>query len=304
MDELGRIRHFVTVAREMHFSRAAEILNISQPSLSQSVRQLERELDVQLLQRTSRRVHLTAAGRVFYDEAVQVLQSMEQAHRAAQRAARGERGTLTIGYVTTAIMASLHQRIRLYHERYPEVSLVLRELLVDSLIEQLHLGTLDLICTDSKVVDPRLQTRDLDSPKWVLAMPTSHPLAARRRIRIGDLAGEPFVFPTNHAHHLLHDAMFQACRNAGFIPDRQYFADTVPCAVSLVAAHLGVAIVYLIPGYRPPGVVYKHLDGLDLNLKLQIAWRRNELTPAATNFLRIPVGASMVSQQVERKEFS
>jgi DNA-binding transcriptional LysR family regulator len=288
MDQLGHIRHFVTVAREMHFSRAAEILNISQPSLSQSIRQLEREMGVLLLQRTSRRVHLTAAGQVFYDEAIQVLKSMEQANRAALRAARGERGTLTIGYVTSAIMAGLHQRIRRYHEEYPEVSLVLRELLIDSLIEQVHLGTLDFICTDSKVLDPRLQARDLESPPFVLAIPSTHPLAAKRRLHIRDLANEPFVFPTNHAHHMLHDAMFQACRSAGFSPDRRFFADTVPCAVSLVAAHLGVALVYRIPGYRPPGVVYKHLDGLDFNLTMQIAWRRNELTPAAANFLRIP----------------
>lgn len=287
MDELGRIRHFVTVAKEMHFSRAAEMLNISQPSLSQSIRQLEREMDVQLLQRTSRKVHLTAAGRVFYDEAVQVLKSMDQAHRAAQRAARGERGTLTIGYVTSAIMAGLQARLRRYREKYPEVTLVLRELLVDALIEQCHLGVLDIICTDSKVLDPRLQTRDLESPPWELAMPSTHPLAAKRHLHLRDLANESWVFPTNHAHHQLHDAMFQACRECGFVPDRQYFADSVPCAVSLVASGLGVAMVYVVPGYRPPGVIYKKLHGLQLDLKMQMAWRRGELTPAAANFLRL-----------------
>ena len=119
-------------------------------------------------------------------------------------------------------------------------------------------------------------------------MPSTHPLAAKRRLHIRDLANEPFIFPTNHAHHQLHDIMFQACHDAGFVPDRQYFADTVPCAVALVAAQLGVAIVYALPGYRPSGVVYKHLDGFDLSLKMQIAWRCDELTPAANNFLRLP----------------
>lgn len=287
MDELGRIRHFVTVAEQMHFSRAAEILNISQPSLSQSVRLLEQELDVQLFQRTSRRVQLTSAGQVFYEEAIQLLKSMEQAHRAAQRAARGERGALTVGYVTSAIMCGLHQHIRDYHETYPEVSLALHELLVDALIEKLHGGALDLICTDSKVLDPRLESCEIHTPEWVLAVPSNHRLASKRHLYLKELEHESFVFPTNHVHHTLHDVMFQSCRNAGFIPDRRFFADTVPCAVSLVAAHLGIAIVYRIPGYRPQGVVYKHLEDLNLDLKMQLSWRRDELTPAASNFLQI-----------------
>lgn len=289
MPELRQLRYFVTLMQEMHFGRAAEVLGISQPSLSQSIRQLEEELGVRLLQRTSRRVKPTNAGRVFQDEAVQTLKQLEQSCRAAQRAARGENGGLTIGFATTAIMGGLHERIRLYKERYPQVTLVLRELLVDSLIQQLHQGELDLICTDSEVLDHGLQSRTLDSPPWVLAISTAHPLAGKRNLHLSDLAREQFIFPTNHAHHTLHDRMFQACKNAGFLPDRRYFADTVPAAVLMAAAQLGVAIVYELPGFRPPGVVYKRLAGLDLTLSMQMAWRKGELTPLAANFLRLAV---------------
>src|ERR1039457_6081009 len=102
-----QIRHFVTVAREMHFGRAAKTLGISQPSLSQSIRQIEADLGVELWPRTSRNASLTAAGKVLYTEGLQTLELLAQSCRAAQRAARGEQGTLSIGFVTTAIVGGL-----------------------------------------------------------------------------------------------------------------------------------------------------------------------------------------------------
>ncbi|WP_420236432.1 LysR family transcriptional regulator [Telmatobacter bradus] len=287
MDEFTRLRYFVTLAHEMHFSRAAELLGISQPSLSLAIRQLERSMDLRLFLRTSRRVELTSVGKVYLEEAVQVLEALKHAQRSAQRAARGEQGVIQIGYATSAIMGGLHLRIRRFHELYPEVSLVLREHLVDALIENIHQGSYDLICTDSEVTDARLQSKALESPEWVLAMPSVHRLATKRRIQLNDLADDIWIFPTNHVHHMLHDSMLESCRSAGFLPNRQYFADSVPAAISLVAAHLGVAMVYELPGYHPPGVVFKRIEGLGIDMKMRMNWRRGELTPVAKNFVEI-----------------
>ncbi len=287
MPDIRQLHHFVTVAREMHFSRAAEALHLAQPTLSQSIRQLEKEIGVELFYRTSRRVTLTAAGKVFYEEAQHTLDQMAHACRAAQRTARGEQGRLAIGFVTTAIMGGLQQRIVRFRGRFPEVSLELRELLVDTMLDQLHLGALDLICTDAYIMDARLCSRKLASPPWVVAVPVTHRLAKKHSVRLEDFAEDPFVFATHHSPHTLHDAMLQACKSAGFIPNRRYFADSVAAAVSMVAAQLGVAIVYELPGFRPPGVVYKSFGRPVINASMRLSWRRGELTPAAAHFLRL-----------------
>jgi DNA-binding transcriptional LysR family regulator len=153
MNDFRQLRYFVAVARQMNFCRAAEQLHIAQPTLSHSIRQLEEELGVVLFERTSRSVKLTVAGNVFYEEALRMLEQVSYAYRATQRAARGEQGRLIIGFATSTINGSLHHRLRLYHERFQSVELVLRELLVDMLVEQLLLGALDLICSDGGFVN-------------------------------------------------------------------------------------------------------------------------------------------------------
>lgn len=287
MIDVRQLRYFVTVARQMHFSRAADQLHIAQPSLSQNIRQLEEDLGVVLLERTSRSVTLTAAGKVFYEEALRTLDQMSLACRAAQRAARGEQGRLAIGFVTSAIMGDLRCLLQRFAEKFPSVDLILRELLVDTLVEQLHAGALDLICSDGGVVDNALESRAIKSSPWVLAIHKSHPLARRHTIEISELAQEDFIFATNYKTHNLHDKMMRVCREAGFAPRVRYYADSVPVAVSMVGAKLGVAMVYELEGYHPPEIVYKKISGCCLDLQMQLSWRRGELTPTAANLLAL-----------------
>jgi len=287
MVDIRQLRYFVTVARQMHFSRAADQLHIAQPSLSQNIRQLEEELGVVLLERTSRSVTLTAAGAVFYDEALRTLDQMSLACRAAQRTARGEQGRLAIGFVTSAIMGDLRSLIQRFAEQYPTVELSLRELLVDTLVEQLHAGALDLICSDGSVIDSALEARAIKSSPWVLAVHKSHALARRHSVELSELAHETFIFATNYKTHNLHDMMLRACREAGFAPKVRHYADSVPAAVSMVSAKLGVAMVYELAGFHPPEVVYKKMSGCNMDIRMQMSWRRGELTPTAANFLAL-----------------
>lgn len=287
MIDIRQLRYFVTVARQMHFSRAADLLHIAQPSLSQNIRQLEEELGVVLLERTSRSVVLTAAGKVFYEEALRTIEQMEQSCRLAQRAGRGEQGRLAIGFVTSAIMGELRMLIRDFAERFPAVDLTLRELLADTLVEQLHAGALDLICSDGGVVDSALASHSIASGPWVLAMHKSHPLARRHSVELPEFVHDSFIFATNYGTHNLHDHMMRVCREAGFAPRVRHYADSVPGAVSMVAAGLGVAMVYELPGYQPPDVVYKKISGASLDVKMQLSWRRDGMSPTALNFLTL-----------------
>jgi DNA-binding transcriptional LysR family regulator len=101
------------------------------------------------------------------------------------------------------------------------------------------------------------------------------------------LAKDPFIVATNYPTHNLHDTMLRVCREAGFAPNVRYSADSVFGAVSMVSAKLGVAMVYEIPGYHPPEIVYKKITGVAMGLRMQISWKHGQLTPTAANFLRL-----------------
>ena len=126
--ELRQMRYFVAVAEELHFGRAAERLHIAQPAVSQQVRRLEENLGVQLLQRTKRRVRVTAAGEAFLEHARGVLARADEAIVAAQEASRGDAGRLAIGFVTSALYGAVPDIIRVFRENSPGVHLSLHEL--------------------------------------------------------------------------------------------------------------------------------------------------------------------------------
>src|ERR1700761_2805483 len=143
--ELRHLRYFVRVAEELHFARAAKHLGISQPPLSQQIRALEDELGVRLLERTSRRVMLTPAGKMFLEGARATLQQAERAATMARRAARGELGQLAIGFNASApFVPQVARAIHDFRQTYPEVALQLTELPAAAQIEGLDDHLLDL----------------------------------------------------------------------------------------------------------------------------------------------------------------
>src|SRR3954470_16761966 len=118
--ELRHLRYFVAVAEELHFSRAARRLHLAQPPLSRQIKQLEDDLGVRLLERTKRRVELTAAGRVFLDDARRLLSQADEAVAAARRVGRGETGRLAVGFIGSATYGVLPEILRVFHRRFPD----------------------------------------------------------------------------------------------------------------------------------------------------------------------------------------
>ena len=122
--ELRQLQYFLAVAEELNFGRAAARLQIAQPPLSRQIRAFEQELGVELFRRTKRRVELTEAGRVFLEEARQILSQVEQGVRVAQRASRGEIGRLVVGFEGSSTYDVIPVSLKVYRERFPEVDLV------------------------------------------------------------------------------------------------------------------------------------------------------------------------------------
>ena len=286
--ELRHLRAFVAVAEELHFTRAAARLRIAQPPLSQQIRQLEGAVDVQLLERTQRRVALTDAGRVFLDEARKILAAVENAGVAARRAARGETGRLRIAFAATVMFHALPRIVRTFRERFPGVYLDLREMASGPQLAALRTGDLDIGFVREPLPDPELEIEVVLSEPLVITVEEGHRLARKKRVSIADLEHEPFVlFPSEIALGLYLQVM-RLCSEAGFSPRVVETSRELYTTVSLVAAGVGVSILPAsVERLAWPNVRYLPIPVRHGTTRVAAAWRRDRKGPAVETFLGV-----------------
>lgn len=242
--ELRLLRYFVTVAEELHFSRAALRLHMAQPPLSQQIRRLEEELGVQLLIRTKRHVELTEPGRQFLASAREILAQMDRAITQVQRTARGELGRITIGMSSSvAFEDTLPRVLREYRERYSGVSIALQEMSANEQLAALREGRIQIGFLRPPNQEPEIVITPFYRVPLVAVLPAEHPLAARKRIPLKALAKDPFIIvPRNRALGGL-DLVLEACLRAGFTPQVSQEALELQSVIGYVAAGFGVSLV-------------------------------------------------------------
>lgn len=291
--ELRHLRYFVAVAAERNFTRAADKLGIGQPPLSQQIKSLERELGVDLFIRTPQGAELTRAGEAFLVEARRVLDDAERAALVAQRAARGESGQIRIGFTGSAafnpLVPSLIQR---YKQRFPDVDLTLEEANTPQLLKGLADDRLDAVFfrpdRDSTLALPGIALHRFPDEPMKIALPSAHPLAARRRLPLAALEREPFVLVAGPAGSTLHDEIVRGCAEAGFSPRLAQPAPQVSSVVNLVAAGLGVSIVpAAIAQVQVKGVRYLDVTGVRLRARLALGWRDKNPLPTVSEFVAL-----------------
>jgi DNA-binding transcriptional LysR family regulator len=279
--DLRRLRYFVAVAEELHFGRAAQRLNISQPPLSVQIRTLEREIGAPLLIRAQRRVELTEAGRVLLEEARRLLGQAEAAVIHVRRAAEGTVGRLTIGFVSTVDYSILPPLVRRFRQKYPGITLKLLELTGDRQQALLQSGELDLGLSILPSPASDLTMRPVFREPLIAAVPASHRLAGRRRTALRSLALEPFIqFPRVLAPGL-YDLAIAACQKAGFTPHLAQEAIQMQTILGLVAAGLGVALVpQCMSKLQRPDVRYLALDARGFEVETVALWQTENRAPA------------------------
>lgn len=189
--DLRRLYYFMIVAEELHFTRAAERLHIAQPPLSSQIQQLERELKVQLFERTRHSVRLTDAGQVLLDEARRIFGQMERTVRMVQRVGHGEVGLLTLGFVPSASNSILPLFLREFQQRFPNVQLFLRELGPDQVVRGLHERHIDVGFLYLPLDDKELQTRPVLCEPLLAVLPVTHLLAMQAGSPGSCLGAEP-----------------------------------------------------------------------------------------------------------------
>jgi DNA-binding transcriptional LysR family regulator len=292
--ELWHLKYFIAVAEEGHITRAAERLGMQQPPLSQRIKAIERELDVQLFPRKARGVELTDAGRAFLNNARAVLAQLEHAFDTTRRTARGEEGRISIGIVPASPFHPLVPRvIRAFREAYPLVSVRLEERLGGELLELLRSEQIDVafIRTPDANQEGLVINRLLEEPMLV-ALPSAHALARRgegeSRLLLKHLARETFILygPPGIG---LREVTMAACRAAGFSPRAGQEAPRIASTLSLVAVGLGISLVPAsLRHLYVDGVVYRRLRGpIQPKAPLDLASRRGDSSVVVQHFLKL-----------------
>ena len=241
--ELHQLTYFESVSRHLHFTRAAEELNVAQPSVSQQIRKLEAELGAPLFHRMKRHVTLTEAGETFLPHARAVLQRLDEARLEVQELSGLRRGTLAVGTPPSVGTHLLPRALALFSRRHPGISLSFREAGSRTLLTLLEDGALDLAVVIQPIRHGVLETLPLLEEELLLAVPRQHPLAdGRGRVPVAQLRDEPFVLLREGAYDL-RDQTLGACRRAGFEPLVALDGGEMDSMLRFVAAGLGVAIL-------------------------------------------------------------
>jgi DNA-binding transcriptional LysR family regulator len=245
--ELRHLRYFQAVAEERHFGRAAVRLHMAKPPLSQQIRQLETELGVTLLRRTTRRVDLTPAGEAYLVRVRAILQSVDAAGDEARRIGGGLEGRLVVGCVGSATYSLLPALARALREQLPGVDFAFRgEMLTPDQVAALREGAIDLALLrpwGEPADQSDLTMATLRAERYVVAVPEGHRLATRTRVRMADLRDEDLVVHSGHGRSAMYGAVVGLCRDAGFEPVIRHEVAETSTLVTFVAAGLGVAIV-------------------------------------------------------------
>jgi DNA-binding transcriptional LysR family regulator len=262
--ELRHLRYFVAVAEELHFRRAAERLQVAQPAVSEQVRKLEDELGVRLFNRTQRSVSLTDAGAALLGEARGVLHQAETARLAARDAHNGASSRLRIGYMPTALPATIPRTLQRLAAAMSRLEISLEPGLGLRLTEAVRTAQLDAAVVSLPVPRAGLRTTAVGDQHLVAALPVGHDHAVKPRICLEQLAPERLVVLPREANRPVYDAVIAICRGAGLSPEFVEMPDgDVEGAILAVASGAGMA---LLPGsvterYAAPGVRFVPLDG-------------------------------------------
>jgi DNA-binding transcriptional LysR family regulator len=287
--ELRHLRYFVAVGEEQHYGRAALRLRVVQPALSRQIQDLEEEVGFKLFERLPRGVKLSAAGKLFLEDARRILQEVNEAAARAARVARGQAGTLRVGFSENASWRGVvPESFRRFREIQPDAELQLQPLPSLEQLEAIRSGRLDAgFVLDMPSADPELERLPVAMQRIELAVPTGHPLTKLKELRLRDLTDASFVWFPRRASPALYDRLMRECFRGGLKSPRIVQDGLNEATIlSLVATGLGVGWVLGTARWRcPKSVVITSVVDLNLPLLLALAWRKDNKSPLLASFV-------------------
>jgi len=272
--ELRHLRSFVVLAEELHFTHAAQKLNIVQPALTGQINALEIEVGARLLDRDKRSVRLTGIGELFLVQAKATLEQAARALQVAQRAEQGELGTLRIGFVSTAIHVVFPKLVQMLRERYPHLQLGFQDMNTPRQLKALHEGRLDFGFVRMPATAKGIHIKRIHEEPFVLILPQAHRLADCEVVQLQSLEDEPMIWLTRSAAPGYSDALLGYLSERGFTPHIVQEFDELSTLVGMTASGLGLAIVPASVGItRSSAVVVRALKLPGLRSQIGVAWK-------------------------------
>ncbi len=283
--ELRHLRYFQAVAEELSFTRASKRLHIAQPALSRAIKEIEVDLGAAVLERTTSRVRLTAAGQVLLRETSVLLERWEEALRKVRRTASGEEGELRLGYIGPPTQPFLGRLLGEYRSRYPKVSIHLEERTPERVWEMVAKGRLSLGLTRPVPLseDLGLQTIELRAERLGVVVPPGHPFAKRKAVPWSALEREHLVVLARREGAGLHDAVLSGCRQSGFAPRIVQTPSLIGTVLSYVEAGTGIGVVTEGILTRDNPLRFVPLSPT-LTVPLVLVWQEDGDTPPLARF--------------------
>lgn len=287
MFSLARLSCFIAVAEELHFGRAAERLGIAQPPLSQSIQRLERELGVELFDRSRRRIEFTAAGRLLLDESRALLAGEGRVRGLMRMVRDGTLGTLRAGVPPETPALTLQALLRRLGDELPGLEVDLQELTTGEQVRLLADARLDVGVVHHPVEAPDLRFGPATDVRLGVVLPRLSPLAAAAELTFADLTGHDLILPPRAGTPGWHDHVLDVCRHHGFTPRRIRHARNPEFLLGLVLAGRGVAFEPESTARREPRVVHRPLAGHPVRRTVSAAWPAQSAHPAAERFAEL-----------------
>ena len=275
--DINQIKYFLAIVETGGFTKAADSLFISQPSLSVGIKRLERELGVILFERGGRRAVLTPAGQFFLDTAQDILDKYEFALNGLRRFSK--QPTLRLGVLRTLRIEDFARMIALFQQDHPNAVIELR----DGMVNDLHLwqekGEVDLIVTELSNPDDSDFSLALFQQDFLLAVPKDHPFAAKEQVSLMDLDDQPFI---GRSMCEIWGKAPQIFETKGIEPRVVYLADREEWAISMLKSGLGITIM---PVWNDlPDIVYVPIAGMELSRTVGLKWRASQTSELVNHF--------------------
>ncbi len=291
-----RLHYFITVADQGSLGRAAEVLHLAQPALTRQIRLLEEAVGVQLMTRTTRGMVLTAAGQAYYKSARQLINDADSANKQAVRTAQGAKGILRIGFSEIyAWHPDVLQALQTYSIHCPEVTFKVEAALSGGMIQRVMQGHLDLALA---FIGEPLEGSPLASRHWItdtclLAVQETSPMAKKPPGRLADLGNENFIFIRRDQSPLIYDLMIHHFHERNFSPRITQEATSHNTALGLVAAGLGCTVIprSVAEQRLPKGVWLVAVPDLDVQMQVDLIWRRDQDMPVIQRFADLLCGS-------------
>lgn len=287
--ELRHLRYFLTLAKELSFTKASEKLFISQPPLSRQIKELEQELKVQLLNRNNKKVELTEAGKFYEKEISQLFKSLERINLTTQKIGQNVSGEFRIAYISSTFSGHITKLVQFLSGKYPYVNFRLYEVPTVEQVVGLERGKIDLGIIRAPLHSPDIETKLWFRDSFSLVYNKSKVTISSEK-NIVKLKDETFVFFNKEYAPFYYDTLIEICAKYGFVPKIVHESNNISSIIQLVKNGLGISIVptNILKSHNYPELGFVELKKVNLFTDILIAtpkFTNSEITDSAISFL-------------------